>query len=246
VVTRLLFYDDATHTVDAQQFSLLLLPNSTVLSFLEAPSPIFDPVMERMRSGGTGRIRKLGSDYLAWALMDTVVDHYFHALDGVDEALDESEAKFEENQDSLDANDLYQLKKEVSALHRLVRPTRDIATILYRSDSALMKKENQPYFRDLYDHAVHVLEQAEDLRENAAALRDFFLSQASNRMNEIMKVLTCFATIFLPLTFLAGIYGMNFEHMPELAWEWAYPSLWAVFLVAAGGMFWFFRRKRWL
>ncbi len=246
VVTKLLYYEPATHAVDVQQFSLLLLPDTSVLTFLESPSPVFDPVMDRIRSGGTGRIRKSGADYLAWALLDTMVDHYFGVVDGVDLTLDEAEEKFEDDPDSLEASYLYQLKKEVSALHRLVRPIRDIATILYRSESALITRTSHPYFRDLYDHAVHVLEQTEDLRENAGSLRDFYLSQASNRMNEIMKVLTCFATIFMPLTFLAGIYGMNFEHMPELAWPWAYPALMGVFLLTAGGMFVFFRRKGWL
>lgn len=246
VVTKLLHYDEATHLVDVQQFSLLLLPDTSVITFLEAPSPVFDPVLQRIQSGGTGRIRRSGSDYLAWALLDTVVDHYFNVMDGVDESLADLENRFQDDPNSVNASELFQLKKEVSALHRLVRPIRDIATILHRSESALITKQSVPYFRDLYDHAIHVLEQTEDLRENAASLRDFYLSQASNRMNEIMKVLTTFSTIFLPLTFLAGVYGMNFHSMPELDVTWAYPALWAVFLLIAGGMFWFFRRKNWM
>ncbi|MCB1063528.1 MAG: magnesium/cobalt transporter CorA [Verrucomicrobiae bacterium] len=246
VVAKLLYYDNATHTVDVQQLSLILLPDTSVLTFLESPSPVFDPVMERIQSGGGGRIRNSGADYLAWALLDTVVDHYFSVVDGVDLTLDEAEEKFEDDPDSLEASELYQLKKEVSALHRLVRPIRDIATILYRSESALISKSTHPFFRDLYDHAVHVLEQTEDLRENASSLRDFYLSQASNRMNEIMKVLTSFATIFMPLTFLAGIYGMNFKYMPELDWPWAYPALIGVFFVTAAVMFVLFRKKGWL
>ncbi len=246
VVTKLLYYDADRHAIDVQQLSLLLLPDSSVLTFLEEPNPVFDPVLERIRTGGGGRIRRFGADYLAWALLDIVVDHYFSVVDGVDETLDQLEDQFEDDPDSLQAKDLFHLKKEVAALHRLVRPMREIATVLNRSDSELLTARTRPYFRDLYDHAIHVLEEAETLRDSAASLRDFYLSHASNRMNEIMKVLTCFATIFLPLTFLAGIYGMNFEHMPELHWAWAYPALWVVFLLTAGGMFWYFRRKGWL
>lgn len=246
VVTKLLYYDAANHSIDVQQFSLLVLPDTSVLTFLEAPSPVFDPVMERIRTGGSGRIRTGGADYLAWALLDTVVDHYFSVVDGVDETLDELEEKFEDDPDELEATELYRMKKEINALHRLVRPIREIATLLYRSDCPLLDRETRPFFRDLYDHAIHVLEQTEDLRENASSLRDFFLSQSSYRMNEVMKVLTCFSTIFLPLTFLVGVYGMNFHHMPELDWPWAYPALWGAFLLTAGGMFWFFRRHRWL
>ncbi|MCB1232506.1 MAG: magnesium/cobalt transporter CorA, partial [Verrucomicrobiae bacterium] len=246
VVSKLLYYDSETHVIDVQQFSLLLLPDSSVITFLESPSPVFDPVLERIRTGGGGRIRRFGPDYLTWALLDIVVDHYFKVVDGVEETLDELEDRFEADPNSLETRDLYLLKKEVTALHRLVRPMREIATILNRSDSSLLTTRTLPYFRDLYDHAVHVLEEVETLRDSASSLRDFFLSQVSNRMNEVMKVLTCFATIFLPLTFLAGIYGMNFKYMPELHWRWAYPALWVVFVAAAGGMFWYFRRRRWL
>lgn len=246
VVTKLLHYDEKTQTVDVQQFSLLLLPDTSVITFLEAPTTVFDPVMARIQSGGTGRIRKSGADYLAWALLDTVVDHYFSVMDGVDEAIGNFEDRFQEDPNCVTSGELYALKKEVSALYRLVRPIREIATVLHRSDSVLIGESAQPYFRDLYDHAVHVLEQTEDLRENAAILREFFLSHASNRMNQIMKVLTGFSTIFLPLTFLVGVYGMNFEHMPEISQPWGYPAVWAVCILIAGGMFWFFKKKDWI
>jgi magnesium transporter len=246
VVTKLLNYDEATHTVEVQQFSLLLLPDTSVITFLEAPTNVFDPVRQRIQSGGTGRIRKGGADYLAWALMDTVVDHYFSVVDGVDEAIANFEDRFQDDPNSVTSEELYALKKEVSALYRLVRPIREIATVLHRSDSDLIGEAAQPFFRDLYDHSVHVLEQTEDLRENAAILREFYLSHASNRMNQIMKVLTGFSTIFLPLTFLVGVYGMNFQNMPELSQPWGYPMVWAVCVLIAGGMFWFFRKKDWI
>jgi magnesium transporter len=245
IVTKLLHYDEARHTVDVQQFSLLLLPDTSVITFLEGPTPVFDPVFQRIQASVSGRIRRCGADYLAWALLDTVVDHYFSVMDGVDEAIAEFEDRFEEDPNSVRAPELYQLKKEVSALHRLVRPIRDIATILYRSESTLITPHTRPFFRDLYDHAVHVLEQTEDLRENAAALRDFSLSHASHRMNEIVKVLTSFSAIFLPLTFLVGVYGMNFD-MPELHIAWAYPAVWVACVLIAFGMFWYFRKRDWM
>ena len=131
-------------------------------------------------------------------------------------------------------------------LQRIIRPARELVGHLERGESILIGNRNRIYFRDLYDHALHALEEVEMLRESASSLRDYYLSAMSNKMNEVMKVLTCISTIFLPLTFLAGIYGMNFEWMPELKWQWAYPFLWVVFLFASGGMFWFFRRRKWL
>ena len=246
VVTKLMNFDETSRSVDVQHFSLLLLPDGSVLTFLEAPTPVFDPVRQRIRTGGGGRIRKSGADYLAWALLDAVIDHYFRVIEGVDETIAAIDEKLQVDTDAVEPAELYALKKEVSALHRLVRPIREIATVLLRSDSALMTDYSRPYYRDLYDHALHVLESAEDLRELAGALRDFYLTAVSNRMNEVMKVLTSFATIFMPVTFLAGIYGMNFEVMPELKWPWAYPALIGIFLVIAGVMFVFFRRKKWI
>ena len=253
VVTKLLHFDAERHSVDVQQFSLLLLPDTSVITFLEAPTPVFDPVFQRIQTGVTGRIRRSGADYLAWALLDTVVDHYFTVMDGVDEAIADFEERFEDDPNSVRAAELYQLKKEVSALHRLVRPIRDIATILHRSESELITPATRPYFRDLYDHAVHVLEQTEDLRENASGLRDFFLSQASNRMNEIMKVLTIISTIFIPLSWVAGVWGMNFQggpdapfNMPELRWAFGYPLALTIMLLIVIAEVYFFWRKGWL
>lgn len=246
VVSKLITFDEENRIVDVQHFSLLMLPDSSVLTFLEAPTPVFDPVRQRIRSGGGGRIRTAGPDYLAWALMDAVVDHYFRVIDGVDEIINTLDDQIQADTNSVAPGDLFDLKKEVTALHRLVRPIREIVAVLHRSESALLTSYSRPYYRDLNDHAVHLLEHTEELRDLVTSLRDFYMTAASNRMNEVMKVLTSFATIFLPLTFLAGIYGMNFQDMPELQWPWAYPALWAVFLIVAGGMSWFFRRKKWI
>ena len=244
VISKLLRYDQEKKNAEIQQFALIVL-ESVVISFLEAPTPIFDPVIDRIKKG-TGRIRGAKQDYLSWALMDAVVDNYYGVIDGVDQHISELDDALQVDARSVNANLLFSAKRDVAELHRLVRPIREIATVLHRGDSALITGFSGPFFRDLYDHAIHAIESVEDLREHAANLRDFYLSEISNRMNEIMKVLTLFASFFLPLTFLAGIYGMNFEHMPELRIPWAYPALWGVFVVLAAGMLVLFKKKRWL
>lgn len=246
VLLRLLT-DDAEHQqVDLQQVAFVLLENNLLLSFSEVPAAAFEPVRQRVRTGGGGRIRKAGGDYLLWALFDVVVDHYLRVTDAMDEALSSVDEQLQAGPELVSAADISRLKSEVTALFRHIRPCREIASVLNRAVSPLIATTTGPYLRDLNDHAIQVVEAAEDLRETAAALRDFYHTAMSNRMNEVMKVLTCFSTIFLPLTFLAGIYGMNFEYMPELKWQGSYGVLWVVFVLIALGMFWLFRKKRWL
>ncbi len=175
-----------------------------------------------------------------------MVDHYFVVIDEVGEALSKLDEMLQEDITAVEAGHLYASRREVVGLHKLVRPLREICTHLLRGESPLLTEASQLYFRDLYDHSIHVIESTEELRELASNLRDFYLTAESNRMNEVMKVLTCVATIFLPLSFIAGVYGMNFEHMPELKHAWAYPLLWLVFVSVAGGMLWLFVRKKWL
>ena len=244
VVLKLLRFSEEEGKVEVQQFALVVLED-TVLSFLEAPTPVFDPVLERIQRG-TGRLRGAEQDYLAWALLDAVVDNYFGVIDRVDQQLSELDDELQEDAAGVQAQALFAAKRSVAELHRLVRPAREVVTALQRGESRLLTAYSQPFFRDLYDHALQANEHTEDLRELVSGLRDFYLSAVSHRMNEIMKVLTLFASFFLPLTFLAGIYGMNFEHMPELGVRWAYPALWGVFGILAVGMLVLFKRKRWL
>lgn len=245
-ITKLITASRDGSSIDAQQFSLLLLPDQTLLTFLEGPTSAFEPVLERIRTGAGGRIRKFGADYLLWALLDAVVDHYLFVIDRFEEKVGALEDRLEQEAVDVDAGELYVLKRDVGRFHRAIRPIREVSASIRRGNSALLREESAPFFVDLNDHVVEVIESTEDLRERAASLRDFYLSTVSNRMNEVMKVLTCFSTIFLPLTFIAGIYGMNFEHMPELGWKWSYPTLWIAFALVAAGMFWLFRKKRWL
>lgn len=228
----------------AENISLLLL-DGVLITFQETDHKIFAPVVKRLESG-KGRIRKLGCDYLLWALLDTVTDHYFVVLDRVENELYELDEQLQDDFSDVDPHRLYRMKHEVTQLSRMLRPVREVVARLEKSESALITVDVLPFLRDLYDHAIHVMEMTDNLRELVGSLRDFYMGAASNRMNEIMKVLTCFSTIFLPLTFLAGIYGMNFQHMPELAWEWGYPVLWGLFGVTALGMFVLFRKMKWI
>jgi len=242
---KLLHHGQAAGSIEAQHFSFLLLPDNSLLTFLEAPTHVFEPVFRRIRSG-TGRIRQSGADYLAWVLLDTIIDHYYTIADAVDEAILDLEDNLDGSSSNLSPARLYALKREASALYRIVHPIRDLTSTLHRSESDLLSPELRPYLRDLHDHALHLLDQTTHLREDAAALHELYLSEASHRMDGTIRILTCFSAIFLPITFLTGVYGMNFRHMPELALPWAYPILWAVFILIPTLMWLFFIRRRWL
>ena len=230
-------------TVTADHFCLVFKAG-LVLSFSDAPEEFLEPVVARLEAGRP-RIRNGGSDYLAWALIDAVVDHALIALDAMEERLSALEERVE-GRDPVSSAEVFSVKREVGQVHRRLRPLREIAMHLERSDSPLIAAPTRAFLRDLYDHSLRVIESTESLRETAANLRDYHMAEVSNRMNEVMKVLTCVATIFMPLGFLAGVYGMNFEWIPELSFKWGYPILWLVFLSIGGGLLWLFRRMRWL
>lgn len=249
VVMRLLHQPPEStgkRAIEGQHFALLLLPGDLVLTFCETPTPIFDPVLERIRTNIGGRIRRLGADYLTWAVLDAVVDNYLLMIDRLDDEVVAMDEKLQGSPNEVEVGEIYALKRDINRFDRAIRPVREIAGVMMRSNAALLSEASKPFFLDLNDHAIQAVETTEYLREGSAALRELYLSLASHRMNEVMKVLTCFSTIFLPLTFIAGVYGMNLEKMPELDKPWAYPAVWIVFLLCAGGMFWLFRRMKWL
>jgi magnesium transporter len=241
---RMLVFDAAASRVDNQRFAMFVAPR-LVLTFAEASTRVFAPVFQRIKEGA-GRIRGMGADYLAWALLDAVVDHYLGIVDALDERLIAIDEGLQDGFDDLEIAHLYRMHSEVVIFHRLVRPVREIASSLSHSECPLLTHETNLFYRDLYDHAVHLVEQAADLHDHANSLREFFLATVNNRMNEVMKVLACVSTIFLPLTFLAGIYGMNFEYLPEFKWRWGYPFFWLVVILVVTTMLFIFRRKRWL
>jgi magnesium transporter len=243
IVLRL-FNEDAGGGLIAEQVSIVFGPN-WLISLQEKEGRLFDPIRERLRNE-KGRLRKAGADYLAHALLDTIVDGYFVILDKLGEKIENLEEALVGRPSPETLLAIQALKREMIFLRKSVWPLREMIGALGRSDSPLIREPSVIYFRDVYDHAVQVIDTIESYRDMLSGMLDIYLSSISNRMNEIMKVLTIIATVFMPLTFLAGVYGMNFKHMPELEWPWGYFSLWGVMIVIAVFMLIAFRRKKWL
>jgi len=243
VVMRMLYLDEGETRVTSEQFSFVLGRNY-VLSFQERYGDVFEPVRERLRLG-KGRSRKLGPDYLAYALMDAIVDNYFAVLEKLGEKIESLEDDLIADPMPEHLHTIHGLKREMIYLRKAVWPLRECIGGLERSESDLVKKATVPFLRDLYDHTIQVIDAVESFRDMLSSMQDLYLSSVSNRMNEVMKVLTVIATIFVPLTFVAGIYGMNFEHMPELGWKWSYLIFWIAIVGIGGGMVTYFKRSRW-
>ena len=244
VVLRMIEFDDERAATSADQLSLILGPNY-VLTFQETPGDCFDRVRDRIR-GGKGRIRKQGPDYLAYAVIDAVVDNYFFVLEKLGERIDALEEQLiaEPRRELL--GEIHGLKREMIELRKSVWPLREVVSGLERSESPLIRESTGVFLRDLYDHAIQVIDTVESFREMLSSMVETYLSSLSNRMNEIMKVLTIISTIFIPITFLVGLYGMNFVHFPEIQWRWGYAFVWLLIVGSVAGMFAFFRRKKWL
>jgi magnesium transporter len=243
VVLRMIECEQDGTGLTADQLSLILGPNF-VLSFQETPGDCLGPVRQRIR-GGKGRIRKLGPDYLAYAIIDAVVDNYFFVLEKLGEKIDGLEENLiaEPRRELL--HEIHALKREMIDLRKAVWPLREVVSGLERMDSPLIKKTTNVFLRDLYDHTIQVIDTVESFREILSSMLETYLSSVSNRMNEVMKVLTIISTIFIPITFVAGVYGMNFKYFPEIGWPWGYAFFWAIVLAAVGGMFVFFRKRKW-
>ena len=244
VVLPMLAWDPDRRQVVHEQLSLVL-GEGYVVTFQERWGDVFDGIRERLRQG-RGRIRARGADYLAYTLMDSVVDHCFQVLEGIGDVVEELEEDVlnESGRDTM--IQLHALKRELIAVRRAVWPMRDMLAQVVRDDEDMFHPDTEIFLRDVHDHAVHVVEGVEVLRDVVAGAVDLHLSMLGVRNNEVMKVLTIMASIFIPLTFFAGIYGMNFEHMPELAVPWAYPAVLGAMAVVAVGLLLFFRRKGWL
>jgi len=235
--------------VDAEGWSIeqlsIVLRGNLLVTFQETPEDPFGPVRERLRQG-RGRVRKYGADYLAYALLDLVVDRYFTVIEHFGERIETLEDLVLQAPTPDVLEQVNRLRRALLLVRRAVWPLRDVLAELRRDESPFISPTVATYLRDAHDHTVQVLETLDTLREMVTGLHDVYLTSISLRMNDIMRVLTIIATIFIPLTFLAGIYGMNFDYMPELRWRWAYPALWLVMLVSAVGMLLAFRRRRWL
>jgi len=244
IVLRMLGYNEQIQVVESEQVSLILGTNF-VISFQERIGDVFDHIRERLRNA-KGRIRKMGPDYLCYTLMDAIVDNYFAVLERFGERIESMEEELVTNPTEKTLQQIHTLKREMLFLRKSVWPLREVISVLQRSESSLITESTGIYLRDVYDHTIQVIDTVESYRDMVSGMLDIYLSSISNKMNAVMKVLTIIATIFIPLTFVAGIYGMNFENMPELKWRWGYGAVWLVMIVVAAIMMVFFRKKKWL
>jgi magnesium transporter len=244
VVSKMLYHDEEADHLRAEQVSFVL-GGSYLLSFQEDPGDVFDPVRKRLREG-RGRIRARGTDYLTYALLDVIVDHYFVILEALGDRAEEIEDEVLDDPQSETQERINDLRRDLIFMRRMTWPVRELLSQLERLDLPLWSEETRPFVRDTYDHAVQVLDLVESLRDVVGGLTDLYMTSLSNRMNEIMKVLTIIGTIFIPLTFIAGIYGMNFEYMPELSVQYGYPAAMGVMAVIAAALLLYFRRKDWI
>jgi magnesium transporter len=242
LVLKYLNYDLRTGKASAEQVSLILRENA-VLCFQEAGN-IFAPVEERLRSG-KGRLRHLGPDYLVYTLLDIIVDRYFVILEHLGERIEALEEKVITHPSPQVLQAIQKLKREMISLRRWIWPFREVISGLQRGESPLVKAATGVYFRDVYDHTIQVIETVEVFRDMLSGMLDIYLSSISNRVNGVMKVLTIITTIFMPLTFIAGIYGMNFAFMPELQWRFGYPAVLLAMVVIVIFMLRSFKRKGW-
>jgi magnesium transporter len=222
----------------------LVVQGNTVLSFQERPGDSFDGIRKRIMNNG-GRVRRMGSDYLAYALMDAVVDEYFVVLDSLDDHIEGFEDRAVDDNDTTFIPDIQTIKQKLLQVRRVVWPLREILSLLMRMESPLISNELRPFYTDLRENVIQAAEAVETYRELVAGVMEVNLSAVSNRMNKVMKVLTIISTVFIPLTFIVGVYGMNFVHMPELQHPYAYPITLGVMALIAAGMLIFFKRRHW-
>ncbi|XOF33386.1 MAG: magnesium/cobalt transporter CorA [Candidatus Electrothrix sp. YB6] len=231
--------------VEREQISLLVFGNA-VFVFREKTDDLFQPLLRRIQTG-RGKIRSMGADYLAYAIIDIIVDQLFFLTDAADDTITQLEDSLLVAEPPGDTPiTIQQLNREVVFIKKHIGPIKELIRAVLRCDSDLIQERTKIYFKDVSDHALRVSESVDSYREILAGLSSLYISGLSNRMNEVMKVLTVFASIFIPLTFLAGIYGMNFKYMPELSWKWAYPALWLLFLLIPACLLLYFRKKKWL
>ncbi|MFH1983400.1 MAG: magnesium/cobalt transporter CorA [Pseudomonadota bacterium] len=244
VCIKMLSFDPAAGHIASEQVSLVIGPHY-LITFQEVAGDCFEPVRERIRKGKL-RIRLGGPGYLAYAILDAVVDHYFTVLEQIGIEIEALEEAVLTDTSPETRETLHRMKNEMLLFRKLAWPVRELISRLTKEESDLIDEKTGVYFNDVHDHAIQVIDTIESYRDMLSGMMDLYLTTMSNRMNEVMKVLTIIATIFIPLTFMAGVYGMNFKYMPELEWPWAYFALWAAMIAVALAMVSFFRRKGWL
>lgn len=244
LVVRMLAPGTNGGELHSEQVSIILAPRF-VITFQEIPGDVFDPVRKRIDLG-KGRVRRMGTDYLVYALIDSIVDNYFLVLEKVAERIEQVELSITAGPNPEDLAHVHQLRRELVYMRRNVWPLRDVVGALQRSETDMVSDDVRVYIRDLQDHVVQVVESMENFRDVLASMHDLYVSSIGHRTNEVIRVLTVISTIFVPLTFLAGVYGMNFHNLPELRWHWGYAGFWVVSIIIAGGLIAFLRSRRWI
>lgn len=243
IVIKMLQFREDNRTIAIEQVSLIVGDNY-VLSFQEQQGDVFDRVRKRLRTGR--RIRQMGVDYLAYALIDAIVDNYFLILETLGDAIEDLEQELIDKPTPACLHAIHHFKREMLLLRKAVWPLREVLSSLSRDEDVVKNSETRLFLRDVYDHSIHIMDNIDTLRDLLTGLLDLYVSSVSQRMNEIMKVLTIFASIFMPLTFIAGVYGMNFDYMPELGFPWAYPLVMLFMLGIGLGLIFYFKWRKWL
>lgn len=243
-VLQMVRYNESRREMDTEQLSMILTADY-VITFQERPGDVLDALRARIAQN-KGRICKQGADYLFYAILDVVIDHYFLSLEGMGEYIEELETRALDQPTPSLVGELHGVKRELLFLRKATWPLREQITTLLREEDPHISRDTAIYMRDLYDHTIQVIDTVETFRDMVTGLLDVYLSSLSNRMNDVMRVLTIIATVFIPLTFIAGVYGMNFEYMPELRYPWSYPAVLGVCAALAIGMLAWFKRKGWL
>lgn len=244
VIAKMHTYNKDNNSLESEQVSFILVDN-TVITFQERPGDVFGELRKRIKDG-KGRIRKLKADYLLYCLLDSLVDSYYNLLEEIDNELDTFEQNVISNPNPDALQGFFSLKRSLLYLRKSVWPLREITSQLAKGDNELINTKTLPYLRDLYDHVIQVVDTVETFRDLANGLTEMYLSIVNNKMNEVMKVLTVCASIFIPLTFIVGVYGMNFEYIPELKWRSSYFVLWGIMISLTIGLIVFFKKKKWL
>jgi len=243
-VLKMLTFDRGKKEIISEQVSFILMEDC-LISFQEREGDVFQNVRERLRNN-KGRVRKLGADYLLYSLIDAIVDSYFVVIEDIAEVIEYLEEEIVSNPSQQTSATLYKIKRELIFLRKTLWPLRELISLTQRGESGFMLSETILFFRDLYDNIVQLIDMLESYRDIITGMIDIYLSSLSNRMNEIMKVLTVIGTIFIPLTFLVGVYGMNFHYMPELNWRWSYPIVWVIMIFVGVFLVFLFKRKKWI
>lgn len=243
IVVKMLYRRGNERQTVTEQISLILGPFG-VLTFQEIQGDVFDPIRERIRAA-KGRIRNAGPDYLAYRLLDAIIDNYFIILEDVNDRVELIQERVADKPDPAIIHDIHQLKRDMIFLRKALWPVREVVGGLQKCESQIVAQATEIFLRDAYEHTVQVIDMIETMRDTLSSALDIYLSSMSNRMNEIMRVLTVMSTLFIPLTFIVGVYGMNFEHMPELSMRYGYAGVWIVMAVTTLGMIVYFRRQKW-